>query len=310
MGMRPLLFLAFAGACSFTGGMGTGDDVVDAPPTGDVGPGPEAGLPDAMVDVMPQPGDMDGDGVLDFTDNCPQAPNADQHDEDLDLTGDACDACPVTPFAADANADADDLPDACDPHVNTPGDRVEMLWTFAGPPAVGLPLGWKGVPATPENFVMANDELEITGLTTTQILAFNTTFENQGFEIGFTLNTYDPSGNSFVQALVDVETTAQRYFACGLKLDDNVRELLDFDVDRPTAMRFDLLDSAALGGVIGTSYRIGMLVGATTQTCAQVQPAPALVALDGVAAKRGNRHVGIRIARARITLRYAILYRY
>ena len=40
--------------------------------------------------------DMDEDGILDFFDNCPFKPNADQADGDGDWVGDVCDACPDT----------------------------------------------------------------------------------------------------------------------------------------------------------------------------------------------------------------------
>lgn len=48
--------------------------------------------PDAAVD--PPPVDQDGDGVPDYTDNCPSEPNPVQGDEDGDGRGDMCDAEP------------------------------------------------------------------------------------------------------------------------------------------------------------------------------------------------------------------------
>jgi hypothetical protein len=41
--------------------------------------------------------DLDGDGVFDAADNCPDAANADQADLDGDAFGDACDNCPDVP---------------------------------------------------------------------------------------------------------------------------------------------------------------------------------------------------------------------
>jgi hypothetical protein len=41
--------------------------------------------------------DTDGDGKLDFEDNCPMTPNPDQKDSDGDGVGDACDNCPFVP---------------------------------------------------------------------------------------------------------------------------------------------------------------------------------------------------------------------
>jgi Ca2+-binding RTX toxin-like protein len=50
--------------------------------------------PDPFI-PPPTPADRDGDGVADGTDNCPQAPNADQSDADGDGIGTVCD--PVEP---------------------------------------------------------------------------------------------------------------------------------------------------------------------------------------------------------------------
>jgi hypothetical protein len=71
--------------------------------------------------------DIDGDGVDDYADNCPQAANPDQSDTDGDLIGDACDDdadqdgitdsednCPLTANPGQADADGDDVGDTCD----------------------------------------------------------------------------------------------------------------------------------------------------------------------------------------------------
>lgn len=50
--------------------------------------------------------DSDGDGVLDASDNCPNAANAGQSDLDNDRVGDACDASTLNP-AADQDGDGD-----------------------------------------------------------------------------------------------------------------------------------------------------------------------------------------------------------
>lgn len=59
--------------------------------------------------------DMDGDGVCDYEDNCPNTPNTNQADSDCDGVGDGCDVCDGGDDSVDNNNDG--LPD-CD---NNPG---------------------------------------------------------------------------------------------------------------------------------------------------------------------------------------------
>ncbi len=108
----------------------------DARPTADAAPPPPADsalarTPDAAVSAgdaatrAPDQGtlpDLDLDGHNDLTDNCPEAPNADQADRDADGRGDACDRCPDGGDDVDADGDGasacgDDCDDA-DPGVH------------------------------------------------------------------------------------------------------------------------------------------------------------------------------------------------
>lgn len=89
--------------------------------------------------------DVDGDGIPDASDNCPEAPDPDQADMDLDGVGDACDGdldgdgfsnaidnCPEARNPSQADLDGDDLGDPCDPDADAdgvaePGDNCPLL---------------------------------------------------------------------------------------------------------------------------------------------------------------------------------------
>ena len=57
---------------------------------------------------------VDGDGIPDATDNCPQVYNPVQEDLDGDGLGDLCDNCPKVGNADQADANADGIGDACE----------------------------------------------------------------------------------------------------------------------------------------------------------------------------------------------------
>ena len=109
-----------------------------------VGSRPQASLV-IQCDPNVDPGCMDADfdGVLDFNDNCPGYPNADQRDDDNDGVGNACDPCPTDPsndadgdgICGDVDncpggddlqdSDGDGIPDACDPCPTDPSNDAD-----------------------------------------------------------------------------------------------------------------------------------------------------------------------------------------
>lgn len=58
--------------------------------------------------------DFDGDGVLNFDDNCPCASNSSQSDRDGDGWGDACDNCPDVSNPVQYDVDEDGIGNQCD----------------------------------------------------------------------------------------------------------------------------------------------------------------------------------------------------
>jgi hypothetical protein len=85
------------------------------------------------------PDDVDGDGVLDASDNCPERYNADQHDEDGDGVGDVCDNCPTIANQNQADTTETSVPfqlpdgvgDACDLRPGLAGDLMIEFFPFA-----------------------------------------------------------------------------------------------------------------------------------------------------------------------------------
>ncbi|MBU8932995.1 MAG: M28 family peptidase [candidate division Zixibacteria bacterium] len=58
--------------------------------------------------------DLDGDGVVNEEDNCPNDPNPGQEDGDEDGVGDICDNCPNDPNPGQEDSDEDGVGDICD----------------------------------------------------------------------------------------------------------------------------------------------------------------------------------------------------
>ena len=145
--------------------------------------GPVTELPDA------NPADLDGDGILNAGDNCPDRGNPSQHDEDGDRVGDACDNCPTVanPGQSDLSEAAtsqfpDGVGDACDLQPGLGGTKIVAFYSFAEASQEGAFAGtgwtidvdadqlsaigaasWKSVHTVPGNGIMA--ELQLSSVT-------------------------------------------------------------------------------------------------------------------------------------------------
>ncbi len=150
MHRASLLVLALSTSCGFTASNGAGSDAgrdasADAIPVED----PDAALPPNM--------DLDGDGVLNASDNCPTVANPDQRDHDADGKGDVCDHCPHL-AVVDTDSDGDGIGDACDPRPNNGAD-VRRLWEgFYDATSI---VGWNGS----GTWSVANGKLQQTSMT-------------------------------------------------------------------------------------------------------------------------------------------------
>lgn len=71
--------------------------------------------------------DLDGDGIHDLIDVCPNAYNPNQEDGDNDNVGDICDNCLTTPNELQEDGDEDGVGDLCDSLVITAYSPVDMV---------------------------------------------------------------------------------------------------------------------------------------------------------------------------------------
>lgn len=129
-GACPGSLVCVDGLCQRPGG--GGDDAAINPD----GPPIDGAMIDTAIDAfVPDgpPNDVDGDGVANSVDNCPQLANADQHDEDQDFVGDPCDNCPHVPNMTQTNVmDNDSVGDVCDPNPTMGGDAIAKFIAFNG----------------------------------------------------------------------------------------------------------------------------------------------------------------------------------
>ncbi|HUQ03134.1 MAG TPA: hypothetical protein VM261_11615 [Kofleriaceae bacterium] len=80
-----------------------------------------------VVDTHNETPDTDGDGRLDFEDNCDRVVNVAQGDVDADGDGDACDNCPTTPNPEQEDSVGNGIGDACrlcESNADCPSDQL------------------------------------------------------------------------------------------------------------------------------------------------------------------------------------------
>lgn len=110
--------------------------------------------PDHGKGTQPPVSDMDGDGIVDGSDNCPDNHNPDQADSDGNGVGDACtpdydgdgisdwsDNCYYTPNPDQSDIDGDGTGDACDPRPLVDDDVLPDEWGVLCNPFVPHPRG-------------------------------------------------------------------------------------------------------------------------------------------------------------------------
>jgi hypothetical protein len=104
-------------------------------PGGDVPPDDAPVPPDDARPDGPA-NDVDGDGILNDVDDCPDDFDPKQFNEDGDRFGDVCDPCPPIANDTPVDGDLDGVSDDCDPNPGAGGDKL-----FEGFNE-GVPVGW------------------------------------------------------------------------------------------------------------------------------------------------------------------------
>lgn len=170
-GLACLVLSTVAVGCGFQIGAGAS---TDADAGGDAARPADAGHDDAAADAPEgPPGDTDGDGIADASDNCPAVANPSQADEDGDAVGNACDNCPHVANADQANQGeiangqaADGVGDVCDPRPADAGEAIALFLPFDEASDLAM---WQAA-GTNAQFVVAQGRLEQRGATDLAIL--------------------------------------------------------------------------------------------------------------------------------------------
>lgn len=138
------------------------------------------------------------------TDNCPDHPSADQHNEDGDMWGDVCDNCPHVATTSQANGDGDGVGDACDPNPALAGDAIKAFYTFHVDPPGAASTGSLGT------WTRTDDTYRFVG--TEGYVEFPTVYDRVTVEVGGTLES---AANQLYLGLYAGNTSAQA-FGCAL----------------------------------------------------------------------------------------------
>ena len=290
-GFASISALVFA-SCTFSTSTEPGEVGVDAPKV------------DArMVDGPPD--DVDGDGVKNTMDNCPNVANVGQFDEDGDLTGDECDACPQLGTGADhADPDGDTIGTACDPRPAMGGD-VLAYWN-----------GFHVASATlPEAFVMIHgnaDRWSVSGGN----LVFTRNVDDWGMpaiDVAKTAHSVDTvmeftaefTGPSAAGVAVDIAANDTDGYDCQARIDLDRREMW-----RRNPVAFDGW-SALTGTTVTTPMDTYRVVSHRTEgdtSCATTRLGQATVPLTNSDDSRDNTRAGLFARNVDVRFRYLAIY--
>jgi len=203
------------------------------------------------------PDDLDGDGILNAADICPQRfDTAPEHDEDNDGLGDQCDNCPTVrnPDQADSGEGElqfpDGVGDACDPRASRAGDKIDKLfaferdesaafegsgWTIAGDRAVADgDARWTGVRNAPGDGVSATARAPVVTWTQASGGAIEVVVDGDGLSVGLACAVQqDSDGDTFDEVVARIPRGIEMRKSLGVPLAGEVTitatRLISFD---------------------------------------------------------------------------------
>ncbi|MBA3538585.1 MAG: hypothetical protein H0T79_03075, partial [Deltaproteobacteria bacterium] len=165
----------------------------------------------AAPTCLPAADDLDGDGLANAEDLCPQLAGAAQFDEDNDGIGDACDRCPIAPPRDTPDTDGDGVDGICDPEPDLAGNRIVTFTGFRETPANWtIPAGWQVVGGE----VVATIPGVGTDLFVTPIVGSN----RLAIEASYRIDSFDATASPSITLVArDRRPAGSTTLACGVK---------------------------------------------------------------------------------------------
>jgi hypothetical protein len=290
-GLATVTALVFAG-CNFS-----------TPVPGETGGENDAGIDAKMIDGPPD--DVDGDGVKNVADNCPNVANTPQFNEDGDSRGDECDPCPQLSAANDdADDDGDNIGNGCDPHRGTPGDVLTYWNGFHTPPS-SLPTPFTMIHGQASRWSIVGGNLE-----------FDSTNDDWGMpavDVGKTKHTIDSTfqivttfiGAAAAGVAVDIKADDTDLFDCQARIDNGRREMWRRNPPAPDG--WSALTFMSVTTPIDT-YRIVLERNPTDLLCTNTRAGQISVNLTDGTDSIQNTRAGLFARNADVKFRYIAIY--
>lgn len=254
------------------------------------------------------PDDVDGDGVRNETDNCPDAPNAGQFDEDADGKGDECDPCPhLARTGADTDDDGDGIGNGCDPRPGQAGD-VLAYWNGFHVASANLPDDLTMIHGDPARWSVADGDLVFTrsgedwGMPGVDAGgATHTTDASFVITASFSATTASAAG-----VAVDIAANDTDLFECQARTDTERREMWRRD---PNANDGWAQLESTIANTPDDTYRITLNRTPTDLQCRTTRLNQVSIDLSNPTDSAQHTYAGVFARNANVRFQYLAVYR-